>query len=111
MTGTLPVKATYCPSASAFIMYAGSVLTTPATLWSSSSSHAVTSASPPNTRTVPASYSASLSYFSAKSAYLAAVAVPTKNAPLTLAVVVILPVILVIAPVYAVILASALLFV
>ena len=37
---------------------------------------AVTSFSPPTEITVPTSYSASVKYFSAKSAYLAAVAVP-----------------------------------
>ena len=59
-------------------MYAGSVLITPATLWSHSALHEVISASPPKHTTVPASISSSVVYFSAKSAYFADVAVPSK---------------------------------
>lgn len=57
-------------------MYAGLALTTPTALCPIE--QAVTSFSPPMETTVPTSYSASARYFSARSAYLAAVAVPLK---------------------------------
>ena len=53
----------------------GSVLITPATL-GMGILHASTSFSPPKHTTVPASSSSAVSYFSAKSAYCANVAVP-----------------------------------
>jgi hypothetical protein len=75
LQGTFPRNATASPSESLFIRYAGLVDITPATLVSSSIVVIVISLTPPNTTTVPGSYSESASYFSAKSAYRACVAI------------------------------------
>ena len=71
LTGTRPwraISATYSASNAEFIEYAGLVVTTPATLVESNAVDSVTSCSPPNNRTVPGSYVASATYFSAISA-------------------------------------------
>ena len=68
-----------------FIINAGAVDTTPATLVEASSLLASISFSPPNNTTIPASIGAPAWYLSAKSAYCAAVAVPVKVATLKFA--------------------------
>jgi len=68
-------------------VYAGLVVTTPATLVVPCLVEARTSASPPNSKTVPGSYSLSELYHSAKSAHVAWKVAPISkvNVPCTVA--------------------------